>query len=308
MFLTRRNNFCIAIKTSAGDSLGTGHMQRMTSLLWFLNECKSIKTYLISDTIPDSFPSELRKHYNADFDFQPDIIIRDMRDSAEDEIARLQKIAPVFVVDDNGPGRNAAHHAIDILPNPDACNGKFNSSIFLYGYNFLSALDGLKDKIIKKELDFAIYPGNAASKEYMDFLISLLPEKSNYAMLNGRDSYVNKEGKTYSIKESLYAETILSSKTVISHFGITLYEALIAYCRIISINPTPYHSLLADMAKDYLHLINLGEHVNLNPEGARMLITKTAQTALCSELNAADVRLKIMDGLKNFCEMLFSLI
>ncbi len=304
MLRMRPNKYCIAIKTSAGTSLGMGHMQRMSSLLWYLNECKSIKTFLVSDKMPDSFPIELKKYYINNFDFLPDIIIRDMRDSSADEITQLKKTAPVLVIDDNGPGRKTADHAIDILPNPEADNQKFNSKIFIYGYNFIAALRELKDKNFKKELDFAVYPGNSANNEYIDFLLSLLPENSDYAVLNGKDSYVIKHRKKNHIEQSSYAEIILSAKAVISHFGITLYEGFIANCRIISINPTAYHSKLADMAKDYLHLTNLGEHTNLNIEESKLLIKKAAQKPLCSEVNAADVYRKVTDGLENFCEMI----
>jgi spore coat polysaccharide biosynthesis predicted glycosyltransferase SpsG len=304
----RRNKYCIAIKTSAGDSLGTGHIQRMCSLLWYLNERKNIKAFLISDYTGDSFPSVLKKYSKTNFDFLPDIIIRDMRDSSEDEIERLKKTSPVIVIDDNGQGRKAADHAIDILPNPEAKNKEFNNKIFLYGYNFLTALLELNNKNLKKELDFAIYPGNSASSEFIGFLTSLLPEKSSYAMLTGKNSYLIKNGKKENLKESLYAETILSSKAVISHFGITLYESFIAKCKIISINPSEYHSKLADMAGDYLHITNLGESAKLNAADAKVSIKKATQISLCREINAADVFRKVIDGLENFSRLLFDII
>jgi len=303
-----RHKFCIAIKTSAGAFFGTGHMQRMSSLLWYLNENKNIKTFLVSDKITDTFPFELKKYLKTNLDFSPDIIIRDMRDSSVDEIAQLKKIAPVLVIDDNGPGRKTADHVIDILPNPDAYNQKFNSRIFIYGYSYLIALRQLKDETIKKELDFAIYPGNSASKEYIDFLTSLLPDKSDYAIVNGKDSYVFKHREKIQVKDSLYAELILSSKIVISHFGITLYEAFLASCGIIAINPTAYHSNLADMARDYLRLTNLGEYTNLNKAEAKVLIKKSSQTPLCDAVNAGEVYIKITNGLDEFCKLLFSLI
>jgi spore coat polysaccharide biosynthesis predicted glycosyltransferase SpsG len=303
-----RHKYCIAIKTSTGASFGTGHMQRMSSLLWYLNETKNTKTFLVSDKIPDSFPFELKKYFKTNFDFSPDLIVRDMRDSSADEITKIRKIAPVLVIDDNGPGRKTADHVIDILPNPDINNYKFDSKIFIYGYSFLTAVRHLKNKTIKKNLDCAIYPGNSASKEYIDFLISLLPENSDYALLNGKDSYVFKHGKRDRIKESLYAELILSSKAVISHFGITLYEAFIANCGIIAINPTAYHSMLADMAKDYLHLANLGEYTNLIIAEAKIQIQKASQSPLCSLVKANDVYAKITNGLDEFAKLLFNLI
>jgi hypothetical protein len=283
-------------------------MQRMCSLLWYLNERKNTKAFLVSERIGNSFPSLLKKYSKTNFDFLPDIIIRDMRDSSEDEIVRLKKIAPIIVIDDNGKGRKSADYAIDILPNPETENKEFNNKIFLYGYNFLTALRELKNKNIKKELDFAVYPGISANSEFIEFLTSLLPEKSSYAVLSGKNSYVIKNTKKKYLEESLYSEIILSSKTIISHFGIILYEGLIAGCKIISINPSQYHSRLADMAGDYLHILNLGESANLNTAEAKISIKKTVQAPLCSEVNAAEVFQKIIDGLENFSKLLFDII
>ncbi len=308
MSRTPQNKYCIAIKTSAGVSLGTGHLQRMCSLAWHLNEFKNIKAFIVTDAINDSFPVRLKKYLKNNFDFSPDIIIRDMRDSSEDEISFLKKTAPVIAIDDNGPGRKTADCAIDILPNPAEKNKEFNGKIFLYGFNFLSALKKLDNKIIKKELGFAIYPGNSAGREYINFLASLLPENTSYAVLNGMDSHCVINDKKKYLKDSAYAKTILSSKAVISHFGITLYEGFIAKCRVISINPSEYHSMLADMAKNYLNIINLGESKKLNTAEAKAIIGEALNTPLCSEVNAADAYKQVVQGLENFCGILFEFI
>ena len=88
----------IAIITTWSKSLGMGHIQRMSSLAWFLNESKNIKTYLILERLPESFPLELKKYVKTGIDFSPDIIIRDMRNSSEEEIKGLKKISKVFLL------------------------------------------------------------------------------------------------------------------------------------------------------------------------------------------------------------------
>ena len=295
---------CIAIKTSAGKFLGMGHIQRMYSLLWYLNEIKNIKTFLLSDVFPDPFPSELKKYFKENLDFSPELIIRDMRDSSTEEIDLLQNTAPVIVIDDNGSGRQTADYAIDILPNPAHETNKFDSGIFIYGYNFLSALLKLGNTSIIKNIDFALYPGNSADSEYIEFLKSLLPDNSSYAVLNGNNSYVKNNKRKSGIKESSYAEILLSSKAVISHFGITLYEAFIAECRTIAVNPTPYHSELSDLAGDYLQLANLGIYTDLNIKEAKASTAEIISMPLRGEVNPADVYAKAIEGLNNFCELL----
>ncbi|MFH0977100.1 MAG: hypothetical protein V1874_15065 [Spirochaetota bacterium] len=304
------NNYSIAIKTSCGKSLGMGHIQRMSSLLWFLNEQKKIKTALIADSIPEHFPAELKRYIKPDFDFIPELIIRDMRDSYAEEITRLKKISKVLVIDDNGPGRKNADIAIDILPNPDTAGKNFNAGIFIYGYNFLKAVNSLNNKLIKKETDFSVYPGNSADTEYINFLISLLPEDSAFAVLNGRNSFITNKNKKTAINDSpeAYANIILSSKSLISHFGITLYEGFASGCRIFTVNPGKYHSHLADMAKEHLRLVNLGEYNSLDIEKARLLIKENISKPLCTEINAGDVYKKIISGLDNFCGLLLNLM
>jgi spore coat polysaccharide biosynthesis predicted glycosyltransferase SpsG len=301
------NNLRIAIIASFGKELGNGHIQRMTSLLWFLNTRKNTTAFLISDKIPDFLPADLRKYIKSNIDFLPDLIIRDMRDSSEEEINLLKKSAKVIVVDDMGPGRRTADLAIDILPNPDKAETEEISndgSTFIYGYNFLSAVIDLKGKQIKKDLDFALYPGNNPDPEYINYLTSLLPDNSAYTVLNGRESYLIREGKKTDTKEKAYAETILSSKVIISHFGITLYEGAISGCRLVSINPTQYHSMLSEKAKKFLPLANLGEFSNINKVRARTLIRETIDGHSCDYINAQDVYNKIISGLEYFYKLI----
>lgn len=294
----------IGLKTSYSGSLGMGHIHRMCSLAWYLNGKKQIKTFIVSDAVPDSFPDELIPFLKDNFDFSPDIVIRDMRDSEEDEIILLKKAGKVITIDDNGSGTKHADHIIDILPNksPHVRALEFNG--FLYGFNFLKSLEKLKNKSINKKINFSIYPGNSATDEYKDYLISLLPKGSSYAVLCGKNSYLQRNGKRSPLKNS-YAEIMLSSKIVITHFGITAYEAFISKCRTMTINPTKYHSELSDIVKERLNLINLGELKGLDSKDAAEIIGKTLMLpAVADEVNAGEVYEIILNGLEEFCNLI----
>lgn len=305
------NEHPIAIKTSWGKYFGMGHLQRMTSVLWFLNEIKNKKTFLITDSIPEAFPEELNKYVKKNIDFLPSLIIRDMRDSSKDEIESLRETCKVVSIDDNGIGRTIADYAIDILPNPEKAikrPGLKHKNIFLYGYNFINALFKIKDKTIKKYLDFAIYPGNSADSGRIDILTSSLPLNSNFAILNGKDSYTVINGVRKPLKESSYALTILSSKVLISHFGITLYEGFISGCRLFTINPTPYHSLLANMAENNLGLTNLGIYDKINKEETAYILKKSVITPLYRTISGEDVYKTTMDNLEEFYNLLITIL
>jgi spore coat polysaccharide biosynthesis predicted glycosyltransferase SpsG len=305
--LQNRTNNPVAIITSFGKELGNGHIQRMLSLLWFLNLRKNINAFLLSEKIPDFIPAHLQKYIKKNIDFTPGLIIRDMRDSSEDEIMKLKKTAKVIVIDDLGPGKRLADIAIDILPNPCETDNQNSSRIFIYGYNFISAVSDLKNKIINKDLDFALYPGNSPHSEYIEFLISLLPDKSDYAILNGKDSYLVKNGKKIAAHDISYADIILSSKVVISHFGITLYEGAISGCRLISINPTEYHSNLSEIAEKFLPLANFGVSSDIDKLKARTLIRKAVNYPSYDSVNSQDVYNGIITCLENFYKLIGNL-
>ncbi|MBN2039024.1 MAG: hypothetical protein JW864_03220 [Spirochaetes bacterium] len=297
----------IALKTCYNTSLGMGHIQRMCSLAWYLNANKKLKAYIVSDDVPDTFPDELKPYLKNTIDFSPEIIIRDMRDSETDEIIQLKKTGKIVCIDDNGPGAEKADYIIDILPNlkPHEKSLKFNS--YIYGFNFLKSLENLKKRIINKNIDFSVYPGNSAEEEYIDFLISILPEKSNFAMLCGKKSYLRTNEKKIPMSNS-YADVLLSSKILVSHFGITLYEGLISGCGLITINPSDYHSDLTDLIKNKFNLINLGESGKLNSNDAEQAAEKMLKNAeFDNKVNPAEVHQKVLNGLEEFYNLILNI-
>jgi hypothetical protein len=56
-----------------------------------------------------------------------------------------------------------------------------------------------------------------------------------------------------------YAGLLLRARVFISHFGLSLYEAKLAGCSVLSLNPTAYHSSLADMVAGTIVDVNAGE-------------------------------------------------
>jgi hypothetical protein len=195
---------------------------------------------------------------------------------------------------------------IDILPRiaPHELALRFNG--FLYGYNFLKSLENLNNNFISKNINFSIYPGNAATDEYKNYLISLLPKGSNYAMLCGKNSYVQNNDEKHPVYNN-YAEVLLSSKIIISHFGVTLYEGFISKCRSITINPTQYHSKLSDILKEKIDLINLGELKDLNIIDAAKTIEKVLlMPDITERINAEEVYKIILNDLEEFYKLVIS--
>jgi hypothetical protein len=293
------NNTAIAIKTDWSGSLGMGHIQRMTALLWHLNNKKNITAALVCGRLPEFFPEKLIPFTVKKIGAKTDLIIRDMRDSSSEEITELRKTCPVLVIDDNGPGRDSADYRIDLLPNPVYGNSAA-VDFFIYGYNFLSPLQKIREGNIVRDIDFSIYRGNAGSDEHEKFILSLLPAESKIAVLGGKNAIIHEKGREYILNDRSYPEIILSSKVIISHFGITLYEGKISGCKTVSVNPGPYHNVLSEMAKDKLNLLNLGEAGKIDVESARLKLSGLIRDADDESIKADDVYHAAMDNLENF--------
>ena len=134
----------ITIITGTGGALGTGHFQRMCYLADSLSHTGRfrVKLFIIQGN-PD-IPELLKEVVTDSFPVETDLVIRDMRDSSEEDIKFFKKTAPVLVIDDTGPGRLFADHVIDLLPNP--VNRIVPEKMFLYGYNFISEINTMKTR------------------------------------------------------------------------------------------------------------------------------------------------------------------
>ena len=250
----------ITIITGTGGALGTGHFQRMCYLGDSLNlmEQYSVKLHIAEGS--PSVPGPLQDLLTDSVPGNTDLIIRDMRDSSADEIKSLQQTAPVLVVDDTGPGRVGAAHVIDLLPNP--LNSRVPGKIFLYGYNFVSEIKSLRTEVIAKDIDVAIYAGYKPEPSVVESIYKLIPADASVVLFSrGRPSILSE--KKVGI-DSGYTDLLLRSRVLITHFGITMYEGDLAGCRVLSVNPTPYHSELAGMVTRILNVVPAGEYGKIN--------------------------------------------
>ena len=262
----------ISILTGCGQSLGTGHAQRMATLVTALDRTIWATSELCSESIPAFLPEDVARLCRSSFSWKPDLIIRDMRDSTEREILDLKKTAPVLVIDDCGEGRNSADYVCDILPcvRSECADRPAAKGHFLYGYSFTEELRHLGCSAPSKEIDVALYAGMTGGEETARLVIDSLPERASCALLQGSASMMISNGKRTPLPDRTYAHTLLSTRCLISHFGIMLYEGRLANCRLLCVNPTEYHSTLADVAAADLGLVNLGTWNLTTPESLRL--------------------------------------
>ncbi|OHD65399.1 MAG: hypothetical protein A2176_15710 [Spirochaetes bacterium RBG_13_51_14] len=290
-------NRVISIVTGWGGHLGTGHIQRMISLADYLSRRKRMEVSLVCGRVPEFISPTIRDYFRPAAVPGSDCVVRDMRDSSIDEILNLKKLGRIIAVDDCGPGRDCADRAIDLLPN--MCHSVRNKKMFLYGYNFFNSVYRMNEDRIIKTTDVAFYCGYNPQPETVEFLLSLVPSDCTAALCAGNESLIVTNRKSSPLRKT-YAETLLSAKVLVSHFGIALYEGHIAGCRLASVNPSEYHSRLADMASHDIDAINLGMLKTIHPDESRKTLSLLIANPRAEEVYPAAVLSSIEAGLEHF--------
>ena len=302
-------NKTISIITDYGTKYGTGHIQRMLNLLNTVNQENEFRAFIVNKKKIPGLPQTLSEFIIPDIKKNSDLIIYDKRDSTVTEINNLQRISKVLVIDDLGPGRDRADFSLDLLPNIKNKNLILElKNNFLFGYNFTESIKNLGNCIINKSIDFAFYPGFKANNSFVKKVLTLFPENSTIVLLLGDKFRMIKNGNILENSKKSYAELILSSKTVITHFGITLFEGEISKCNIITINPTQYHSTLTDLTKKYITITSLGEFQNMDFTGAKDILKKNFLNQKKNNVNPELIYNKIMKNITNFTDYLKKII
>ncbi len=290
----------ILIVTGTGGILGTGHIQRMLNLAVHLNMKNNLSasiyltqnhhpvknkfTYLLTDSIPPD----------------TDLIIKDMRDSSVDEINSLRKTAPVLAIDDSGDGKAFADYNLNLLPVPSDTESiiKLETSLFIYGYNFAEGISQLKHKSISKDIDVTIYAGYDPSSELITSIKKSIPESINSILLKkGKaDNFTGEILKS----EIPYAEIIARSRIVITHFGLTMFEADACGCKIAALNPSEYHSKLTGIMNQDFNIIYSSEYTSLSIEDLKNTIETELKKKYDDIILPDKILNKINTGTENF--------
>ena len=249
----------IVILTGTGGPLGTGHFQRMLTLSSEIDSRGEFNLSILANN-KELIPLQFRKNVISTLPENCSLIIKDMRDSSESEMTRLQKKAPVITVDDTGEGRGRADYIIDLLPNPvnRLSPEHYRDDFFLYGYNFTREIEAAVNKIREKFINITIYTGSDTPPQVREYLEKILPEKSSLVHLTGQEPRDFHTGNP--VYENLtYAEILLGSEILITHFGITLFEGFLSGCSLFTVNPSEYHRTLTSMVSKKMNIADSGE-------------------------------------------------
>ncbi|TAL32454.1 MAG: hypothetical protein EPN93_15975 [Spirochaetes bacterium] len=239
------------------------------------------------------------------------LLVRDMRESTPHEIETLKRIAPVLVLDDMGAGGRLADFTIDLLPVPTEYRehrAPVRDDLFLYGYSFLHDLEEMGAGEIEKSTDILFYAGADSNAKYLEQGLALIPAGKSCAVFSGVSSFLAKDGTQTVLGQSDYVRMLLSARLLISHFGITMYEACAAGCAVVAINPTEYHARLCDLAPERFALKNLGVRDRLDSRDARAVIAEALEGTKGTPVRPADVYRGARENLDRFAQILIKMI
>ncbi|WP_043922880.1 methyltransferase domain-containing protein [Leadbettera azotonutricia] len=256
--------FCLAVPCLE-KGRGGGHLSRSAFLVKSLREkgkeaCLYVPAHaeienipsLIQTLCPGFSPSWM--HADEPRSRRWSFIILDRFCTPKKEFALWQGIAPLIGIDEGGPCRSRFDFLIDLLPLlPKA--GPAN----LTAINLLPLPANRRPAFMQAERDNVLEGAKTPNKKPLRILISFGAEDAaGLGSAASRALGIEAPGKTPNLKERL-AEYDL----VITHFGLTAFEAVYARVPVLLMSPTLYHEKLARNAGFF--------SAGIGPESARSL-------------------------------------
>jgi len=299
----------LIITTGTDGPLGTGHLQRMLNLASYMNEKHDFDISFLIKTGEYPLPPEFSLKKISSLPGGCDLIIRDMRNSTKQEILSLSKTAPVLAIDDAGEGKSQAAYSINLLPLPSSSSSVVDPDYdkFIYGYNFTNGVKNLKNrKISERDIDITVYAGFTPPPSLLNQIGKSLPSNSRAVILSSGKPVVLTGAPL--VEEISYAEILARTKIVMTHFGITMFEAHISGCMIAALNPTAYHSELTETVRKEMKIINASEYSKFDPVIMSDDLILNLKKYNLTNISADEILNRINRGLENFTGYIYKIL
>ena len=243
---------------------GTGHLRRVVGVMHQILKDVRCAIYVknkerikeVASHILEELPDEL---IVDEFPKDTSLIILDNFRTSRDEMLKLKSIAPVVAIDEGG-ARGLADFLLDVLPSLKMENRKENLKYFpnIEDVTFIPLplsrkLDKKNHKIVPSKTKVLVVCGgeNASNMampvaKHLDgigFKVSVVAPNLSFEDI----TKCSQEIQTYSMIENL-RERLHEWDVVVTHYGFTAFEALVAGCFVLLLSPTPYHYKLGKEA------------------------------------------------------------
>lgn len=294
-----KKNFTII--TGAGKELGTGHLQRMLNLLSYLASHGHKVSLLVNDHSIDFIPEHFKKYITSSIT-KSDLIIRDMRDSSADDIFKLKQYGPVLTIDDLGPGRDISDHKYDFLPNRINKQEQTDKS-FIFGYNFSKSISSLEYSF-DKDIDLAVYLGSKPDPAILSVIKENMNDSIRYLVVEAHGKVTGNFNFEPSIQ---YSEILCRSKFFITYFGISLFEADLCNCKLITLDPSKYHRQLTEMIENSHDIVYATDLSRFNADEAISIRSLIEGDKKILKVDTSKINNKVISNIGNFYKFLISL-
>ncbi len=236
---------------------GTGHLRRVVGIIHQILKDIRCAIYIknkgrvkdVAHNILKELPEEV---IVDEFPKDTSIIVLDNFRTSQDEMLKLKAIAPVVAIDEGG-GRELADFLLDVLPALKMENKKENLKYFanIEDVTFIPLplkrkVNKSLHKIVPSQTKVLVVCGgeNASNMampvaKHLDnigFQVSVLAPNLSFEDI----TRCSQDIKTYSVIENL-KERLHEWDVVVTHYGFTAFEALVAGCFVLLLSPTPYH-------------------------------------------------------------------
>ena len=246
---------------------GTGHLLRTIDII--LNISKNIRCalYIKKEEIIKEVANNILKTLPKDvvvseIPKETHLIVLDNFRTSKDEILQLKKIAPVVCIDEGGEGRAYADFLLDVLPSlkieKTTSSLKYfpnieDTSFIHLPINRKQESNKHKRKIVPKNTKVLVsFGGENVAKQALPVAEHLSEIGFNVTVVAPNLSFeditnCSKNIQTFARIENL-RERLCEWDVVVTHYGFTAFEALVAGVLTLLLSPTPYHYKLGVMA------------------------------------------------------------
>ena len=236
-------NSHIVFVPTAGKGTGSGHLRRCCDCARLLRDDHRLS--LVRPFPDTSVPPDCADLFVDEVPLCATVIVADVFRSSCRQMQEFKTIAPVVCLDDGGPGRVLADYCIDTIPSPrrnHPPNCEDPSFLRLPRQRKQGTVSAIERVLVTAggldEAGQALPAARVAARIFPD--VTCIDPDAGSAKTAGEMSRVRLIPPVPELRESLATYDL-----IITHYGLTAFEALAAGCRVILFSPTMYHYRLA---------------------------------------------------------------
>ena len=320
---------------------GTGHLRRVVGIMHQIlkdircviyiknkEKIKEVATHIL-DELPDEAIID-------EFPKDTSLIVLDNFRTSQDEMLKLKAIAPVVAIDEGG-ARKQADFLLDVLPSLKMESRKENLKHFanIEDVTFIPLplnrrTNKKQSKIIPSKTKVLVVCGgeNASNMampvaKHLDnigFQVSVVAPNLSFDDI----TKCSQEIQTFSVIENL-RERLHEWDVIVTHYGFTAFEALVAGCFVLLLSPTSYHYKLGkqagfttiespeptkdDLKKAFSHGLKVPSIVDTSSKEKslsdfikNLFTAKKCNCPICDEDWSNNVVVRVPDKTVSYCE------